>query len=159
MKQHITFQKTVNFKLTINRTSNLTHLEVDFLQYWSNVSQSLWYGCTPTSFHFPWRWHISSMATSWWQLLNLVLCYIQIPGQIKERFALNKGFNSSSMLMDPVLNDGTVKMWGHISDISEISVSPSSRWSDYPVVSVVMYYTSWPARVVLIDMMMSNRRT
>jgi len=67
------------------------------------------------------------MATSWWQLLNLVLCYIQIPGQIKERFALNKGFNSSSVLMDPVFNDGTVKMWGCISDISEISVMPSSR--------------------------------
>lgn len=158
MKQHITFQKHLIFKLTINRTSNLTYLEVDFLQYWSSVSQSLWYGCTPTSFRFPWRWHISSMATSWRQLLDLVLCYIQIPGQIKERFALNKWFNSSSVLMDSVLKESTEKMWGHISDILEISVSPSSKWSDYPVVSVVTYYISWPVRVIPIDMM-SNRRT
>jgi hypothetical protein len=67
------------------------------------------------------------MATSWRQLLNLVLCYIQIPGQIKQRFTLNKGFNSSSVLMEPVLNDGTAKKWGCISDISVISVLPSSR--------------------------------
>jgi len=48
--------------------------------------------------------------------------------------------------MYPVLNDGTVKMWGHISDISEISVLPSSRWFDYPVVSVATYIR-WPVRV------------
>jgi hypothetical protein len=50
-KNHI--PETVIFKLTIIRTSNLTYLEVDFLKYWSSVSQSLWYGCTPTSFCFP----------------------------------------------------------------------------------------------------------
>jgi hypothetical protein len=48
-------------------------------------------------------------------------------GEKKERFALNKGFNSSSLLMDPVLNDGSVKMCGCISDISETSVLPSSK--------------------------------
>jgi len=61
--------------------------------------------------------------------------------------------------MNPVLNDGTVKMWGHISDISEFSLSPSSGWSDYPVVSVATYYISWPVRVVPTDMMLSNHRT
>jgi hypothetical protein len=50
------------------------------------------------------------MATSWRQLLNLVLCYIQIPGQIKKGSALNKGLDSNSLLMYPGLNDGTVKM-------------------------------------------------